>query len=114
MWHYPVLKQVTSMKKTNNHPTVTGITLATVALICAALLAGPLAVKKGMSEQDVDALLGPAARVEQVGNSTALLYKKHEFVGFGWRTVDYPVVISGGEVTDYGAGALQRLGHPHE
>lgn len=67
-----------------------------------------------MSEADVDGLMGVPASTKHVGNSTALLYKQHEYTGFGWRTVDYAVVISDGKVTDFGADAFRRLSTAHE
>lgn len=102
------------MNNTKNKPTMVGITLAATVLVCLVILAGPLTVTQGMSEADVDALMGIPASTKHVGNSTALLYKQHEFIGFGWRIVDYAVVISDGKVTDYGADAFHRLSAAHE
>lgn len=102
------------MNNTRNNPTIVGIALATTVLVCLGILAGPLTVTQGMSEADVDSLMGAPESTKHVGNSTALLYKQHEFIGFGWKTVDYAVVISHGKVTDYGADAFHRLSAAHE
>lgn len=94
----------------NNNLNLVGISLAAIVIICIGVLMGPKPeVQVGMTPDKLQSVVGQAVKIERDGDTTALQYQQREFIGIGWRTTDYVVILRDDKVLDYGPGTIDRL-----